>query len=103
MRQVYSYTIEASEYDGKWEVLESDSERSARDPQDYARGLLESWIIDHPERLSGGERVEVYDGADAAPEDNYVHVRVSVYRGSGEDRDEEPSAYSYLQYDESEF
>lgn len=101
MRQVYTYTIEASEYDGQWELLETYNERSARNAREYARGLLENWIIAHPERLYGGERVEVYDGQALPPPDNLVHVRICVYHG--DDGDEVAlAAVSYLQYAESE-
>lgn len=102
MRQEYTYTIEASEYDGQWELLESENDRSARNARDYARGLLENWIIAHPERLYGGERVEVYDGQDPPPPENLVHLRVCVYRDA-DGEEAELAAVSYLQYAESEF
>lgn len=103
MRQDYTYIIEASEYDGIWQELERFEDRSAHTPEDYARALLESWIISYPDRLSGGERVTVYDGAGEAPPDNLVHVRVTVYRGAEAERDPEPAAVAYLEYDESEY
>lgn len=105
MRQDYIYTIEASEYDGNWQLLERDTDRSARSPRDYARGLLENWIIAHPERLYGGERVQVYDGQDPAPPENLVHLRVCVYREPDDAEHAEPelAAVSYLQYAESEY
>ncbi|HEY6739119.1 MAG TPA: hypothetical protein VI076_09740 [Actinopolymorphaceae bacterium] len=100
MAEPYVYAIDRSEYDGDWRNLtmaESRQSLSGRDPAEIARAILEGWIVDHPEDLAGGERVQVFgDDPLEYPPDDQTHVRVRVYRGDLVTREPEPAAAAYL-------
>jgi hypothetical protein len=104
MKERYTYEIATTDHSGAWQQTTLRDDTFSRDPASVARALLESWIIDHPRELTGGERVRVYSAASRdAPTDMERGVRVKVYRGSLADHESEPAAYGYVSHDERDF
>jgi hypothetical protein len=105
MKERYTYEI-ATNGDGTdpWHRTALRDDTFSRDPASVARALLESWIIDHPGELTGGERIHVYDVTSRHPPgDRAGRVRVRVYRGALSSHDVEPAAYGFLGHDERDF
>lgn len=100
MRHAYSYDVAKSNYDGQWQIVHEDDDRSTWTPSDYAFATLQSRILDYPDEAAGGERIALYDAGDDAPPDDLVHLRVRVFHGTKDDHEDVPTATAYLQYDE---
>ena len=99
MPRFSTYEIETSDYDGVWEGEGRRESRSdlERDPDDVARAVLEVWVMDHPDDVDGGVRMQVFgDDPDDYPADELSNVRAFVYVGKLEDHDDNPAAAAYL-------
>lgn len=99
MPRYYTYEVERSDYDGSWDGEGRRESRSdlERDADDVARAVLEVWVMDHPDDVDGGVRVQVYgDDPDDYPADDLTNVRVFVYEGKLEAHDDLPAAAAYL-------
>jgi hypothetical protein len=98
VRQRYTYEISTSASGDRWtqDVLADDT--FSRDPRSVARALLESWVIDNPGRVTGGERILVRFAEDPGPVAEHVtaKVRVRVFRGGLRDHPPHPVAIGYL-------
>lgn len=105
MKERYTYEIATNRRGGDgWQRAVLRDDTFSRTPASVVRSLLESWIIDHPDQLTGGERVRVYDAATRTPVDRADgRVRVRVYRGKASDHEAEPAAVGYLALDERDF
>lgn len=111
MRQRLSYEIAGTEDGTTWTPLVSGDELFSRAPRDVARGLLESWILDHPREVTGGERIVVpTERHPDAHERVDAVVRVRVYADPQADdgtdpagEDAEPLAVGYLGHDRRDF
>lgn len=103
MADPYTYTIDTSEWDGVWQPHSASDERTdhGRSSEDLARAVLEGWILDHPEKVTGGARVTVFgDDRDSYPDDQVTNLRVQIFRDPEEDAEREasrhPEAVAYL-------
>jgi hypothetical protein len=96
----YVYVIAVSDFDGKWrdvQVTQSRQTLQGRQPRAIARAILEDWVVDNPDQLAGGERMQVYGGnSHDYPPDEYAHVRVLIYPGTLANHDVDPAAAAYL-------
>lgn len=105
MRERYTYEISTSDADDRWkqEVLADDT--FSRDPRSVARALLESWVIDNPGKLTGGERILVRFAEDPGPPSQQItaKVRVRVFRGGLRDHPPHPVAIGYLGHRDRDF
>lgn len=105
MRERYTYEISTSESGDRWkqDVLADDT--FSRDPRAVARALLESWVIDNPGRVTGGERILVRNAEDPghASEQIAAKVRVRVFRGGLRDHPPHPVAIGYLGHRDRDF
>jgi hypothetical protein len=102
MRELYTYEISTIERDGLWRLSHIDDETFTRDPKSIARALLERWIIGNHDKLTGGERILVYGNLNQ-PEKIVAKVRIRVYKGGIDGRDQRPVAVAYLGHAESDF
>lgn len=104
MRNRFAYHIEVSRGDGKWRLIARRSDLFSRDPKSIARSILEQWIIGHPERVKGGERISVY-GPRAAPhlDNGGATVRVTVFRDAHAGNTRVLAAVAYLGHDERDY
>jgi len=98
----YRYVVETSNYDGNWELVDGNVDRSALPPQEYARAVVEKWICDHPRRVTGGERITVYAAEDVQPDPGLVHLRVRLAHDSDVDK-ALPIAVAYLEIAERDW
>jgi hypothetical protein len=99
MPKFYTYEIETSAYDGTWESEGRRESRSDLDrhPDEVARAVLEGWVMDHPDDVDGGVRMQVFgDDPGDYPPDDLTNVRVFVFEGKLDDHDERPAAAAYL-------
>lgn len=104
MKERYTYEIATNRDGAGWHQTALRDDTFSRDPTSVARALLESWIIDHPGELTGGERIRVYDVTSRhAPGDGAGRVRVRVYRGPLKTHEADPAAYGFLGHDERDF
>jgi hypothetical protein len=106
MKERFTYEIATNDHGGGWEQAVLRDGMFSRAPVSVARSLLESWIIDHPAKLTGGERVRVYETPGRRPVDHTDaggRVRVRVYRGKVTDHEVAPAAVGYLAFDERDF
>ncbi len=104
MKERFTYEIATNDHGDAWQRAVLRDDMFSRAPASVARSLLESWIIDHPAQLTGGERVRVYDEPTRMPADQAGgRVRVRVYRGKVSDHQAEPAAVGYLALDERDF
>jgi hypothetical protein len=104
MKERFTYEIATNDDGDGWEQSVLRDGMFSRAPASVVRSLLESWIIDHPAQLTGGERVRVYDTSVRMPVDHASgHVRVRVYRGKVSDHEAKPAAVGYLALDERDF
>lgn len=104
MKQRYTYEIETSDSSGRWSEAVVRDDVFSRDAMSVARALLENWVIDHPRRLTGGERILVRD-PELHPDADQLRgtIRVRVFRGDLRDHAPKPSAIGYLGHDERDF
>lgn len=99
---VYTYQVDLFGPQG-WHTAEVEEREFASDPAEAARGLAQDWILDHPETVHGGERVQVHAGDPGEPPvDGFVSVRLLVYRGPLDAHDPAAAAVADLVYDETE-
>ncbi|GAA5023905.1 hypothetical protein [Actinopolymorpha pittospori] len=104
MKERYTYEIATNEQGDGWQRTVLRDDEFSRPPASVVRSLLESWIIDHPGQLTGGERVHVYDLATRTPlAHDGGRVRVLLYRGRVKDHQTTPAATGYLALDERDF
>jgi hypothetical protein len=104
MKERFTYEIATNDHGDGWEHAGLRDGMFSRAPVSVVRSLLETWIIDHPEQLTGGERVRVYETPGRRPvNDTGGRVRVRVYRGKVTDHEAEPAAVGYLALDERDF
>lgn len=104
MKQRYTYEIETRDADGRWSEAIVRDDVFSRDAMSVARALLENWVIDHPGRLTGGERILVRDPAvDADADQLSGTIRVRVFRGDLRDHAPRPEAIGYLGHDDRDF
>lgn len=99
MPDPYAYTIDTSDWDGAWQPDTAAEERTdhGRSAEDIARAILEGWILDHPEKVTGGARVAVFgDDSSAYPADRVTNLRVRIFRGPLDGGGERPEAVAYL-------
>lgn len=104
MRNRFAYQIEVSRGDGRWHLMTRRAEAFTRDPKSVARSILEQWIIGHPDKVKGGERISVY-GPTAAPhlDNGGASVRVTVFNGEHANDAQVPAAVAYLGPDERDY
>ena len=98
MPEAYTYEIAVADGD-VWRVTQADEVHPVidRDAKETARAVLEDWLLDHPNDVEGGERLEVFGrNTHDYPPDVQTQVRVWVYRGPLEAREVEPAAAAYL-------
>lgn len=104
MRQRLTYDIAVSEDGATWASMVRGDELFSRTPEEVARSVLESWIIEHPEQLTGGERVIVpterhpYDA-----ETITAKVRVQLFTGPADSASGEPVMVGYLGHDKRDY
>lgn len=100
MAEPYTYRLDIAEQRGAWERLTLAQPRTSlesRRPKDVARAVLETWVLDHPGRILGADRLEVFgDDIEDYPPDALAHVRVWVFRGTPDDHEDKPAAAAYL-------
>lgn len=105
MRQRYTYEIETTHDGTTWRRTARDSDTFSRTAPAVARALLETWVIDHPGKLDGGERIVVHDPVHHPHDDEHERiaptVRVRIY--AGDNGAAEPIAIGYLGHDERDF
>jgi hypothetical protein len=105
VRERYTYEISTSESGDRWnqDVLADDT--FSRDPRAVARALLESWVIDNPGRVTGGERILVRHAEDPGHTSEQIaaKVRVRVFRGGLRDHPPHPVAIGYLGHRDRDF
>lgn len=108
MRERYTYEISTAR-DGYWRQVDFDDGMFSRDPASIVRALLENWVIEHPDTLSGGERIHithprrrsVSDVPD--PDSGAAKVRVRIYRGARAGHQADPAGVGYLGHDARDF
>ena len=76
MKNAYTYTIERY-VDGQWRTIRRSRMHSTRDPESFARGLLELWLIRQRRPPSG--RVVVTGGRRGDKGGVAAFVRVRAY------------------------
>lgn len=104
MKQRYTYEIETSDANGRWSEAIVRDDVFSRDAMSVARALLESWVIDHPDRLTGGERILIRDPhLDSDADKLRGTIRVRVFRGDLRDHAPRPEAIGYLGHDDRDF
>jgi len=88
----YTYRVDILEGDTwRTDIVAEDQTVDGRSSTDIARAIVEGWIVDHPEQLSGGGRVTVLDGAPDDPDlERHARVKVRIYEPApdGPDFDE---------------
>jgi hypothetical protein len=104
VKQRYTYEIETSDASGRWSEAIVRDDVFSRDAMSVARALLESWVIDHPDRVTGGERILIRDPKlDSDAERLSGTIRVRVFRGDLRDHAPRPEAIGYLGHDDRDF
>lgn len=104
MRQRLTYEIARNDGGELWTPIAERDEMFSREPHAVARSLLEGWIIDNPDQLTGGERIVV-------PTERHPHahetidpvLRVRLFRGARDDHEPEPAAVGYLGHDSRDY
>lgn len=94
MWDLYTYEIGIASPSGEWHHTLVGNGDFSRDPEDIARALLESWIIDNHGRLPGGRVFTYSRHLQSDPIDIAASVRVRVWRGRS--REGEPAGAAYL-------
>jgi hypothetical protein len=102
MRERYTYEIATRSQNGSWRIALIHDDTFSRDPESIARSLLEQWIIDHQGKLPGG-RVFIYRGQHQLSDRITPTVRVRVFRGGLQDRENAPVAVAYLGHAERDY
>lgn len=102
MRERYTYEIATRSQDGQWRTALRRDDTFSRDPASIARSLLEQWIIDHQGKLPGG-RVFIYRGSHQLSDRITPSVRVQVFRGALQEREDQPVAVAYLGHAERDY
>lgn len=107
MRERYTYEIHTTQDGTTWKQTVRADDVFSRAAPAVARSLLENWIIDHPDRLTGGERIVVHDPIHHPHDDDFERispkVRVRVFAGSATDKAEVAIATGFLGHDERDF
>lgn len=102
MRERYTYEIATRSQDGQWRTAIIRDGTFSRDAQSIARSLLEQWIIDHQGHLPGG-RVFIHRGHHQLSDRITPTVRVRVFRGTRQHREDLPVAVAYLGHAERDY
>lgn len=98
MPEAYTFELATIDEDG-WRVTRTGELLPVldRNPQDAARAVLEDWVIENPDRLVGGQRLEVFGGDPMDhPLEEHTHVRVLIFRGGAGTTGPELAAAAYL-------
>lgn len=104
MRQRYAYEIATDFRDGTWQRVVRREETFSRDPAAIVRALLENWVIEHPDEVSGGERITITrPRRRIVPEPSDAKVRVRLFAGGLHDHAPEPVGIGFLGHDERDF
>lgn len=104
MRQRLTYDIAVSEDGTEWSSAVRGDELFSRTPEEVARSVLESWIIEHPEQLTGGERVIVPTDRHPYDEETITaKVRVQLFEGPADRPSGEPIMTGYLGHDKRDY
>lgn len=104
MRERYTYEIATDERDGEWKRVIRREDTFSRDPASIVRALLENWVIEHPDELSGGERIHItHPRRRIVAEPVGARVRVRLYSGSLHQHAPEPIGVGFLGHDARDF
>ncbi|MGW0229693.1 hypothetical protein ACWDWO_15385 [Actinopolymorpha singaporensis] len=98
MADDYSYEVALHTGDA-WRITDTGdlAQIPDRDPKETARGLLQDWLLDNPNSLIGGQRLEVFgDNPGSYPPESRSGARVWVFRGRRVAHEELPTAAAYL-------